>query len=259
VFRKNLTHFRAVITRAAGLFRVARTRSEYDDARRAGLHAVMLSIQGGNALQAAPEGVASIPDDVVTRVTVVHLTSSAYGVTSSPLKLWRRGGLTGLGRDFVRQLNDRRVFVDLAHINPKGFWDAVEVHDPSQPLIATHTGVNGVKPHWRNLADDQIRAIADTGGVVGIVFATNFLRPRGGPRDCQMVIDHVQHVIDVAGEDHVSLGSDFDGAIIPPPDLRDGASYPRLAQAMLDRGWSTARIQKVLGANYLRAFGQLRP
>ena len=73
-------------------------------------------------------------------------------------------GLTDRGREYVRRLNDARVFVDLAHVSREGFFDAVAVHDRSQPLIVTHTGVAGVHPHWRNLDDEQLRAIADTGG-----------------------------------------------------------------------------------------------
>jgi len=261
VFQKNLERFRAMVAATEGRLRLVRTLAEYRAARDAGAHGVFLSIQGGNALQRAPEGLASLgPDQPIVRVTLVHLTNAAFGITSSPFRLWKgKRGLTDEGRDFVRMLNAHRVFVDLAHINRAGFWDAVEVHDKSQPLIATHTGVNGVRRVWRNLDDDQVKAVADTGGTVGIIFARNFLRPRGGAKDASLVVDHMSHVIDVAGEDFVSIGSDLDGAIVPPSDLRNGDSYARLVQKMLDRGWSDRRVKKVLGGNYLRALGALRP
>jgi len=261
VFQKNLARFTRVLGETGGRFRLARNVADYRAARAAGAHAVFLSIQGGNALEAAPEGIASIPDQPIVRVTLVHLTNAAFGITSSPLRLWKgKRGLTDAGRDFVRMLDAHRVFVDLAHINRAGFWDAVEVHDPSLPLIATHTGVNGVRRSWRNLDDDQIRAIADTGGTVGIIFAQQFLRARGRSKDCGMIVDHIAHVIEVAGEDFASLGSDYDGAITPPPDVRGGGhGYVKLVQDMLDRGWRDDRIRKVLGGNALRALGHLRP
>jgi membrane dipeptidase len=134
----------------------------------------------------------------------------------------------------------------------------VLVHDRALPLIVTHTGVSGVTPHWRNLDDDQIRAVADSGGTIGIIFHTAFLR-RNGRQDCSMVVDHMAHVVDVAGEDFVSIGSDYDGAITPPPDLRSGDSYPALVQKMMDRGWGATRIEKVLGGNFLRVFRDFRP
>jgi membrane dipeptidase len=134
------------------------------------------------------------------------------------------------------------------------------VHDRTQPLLATHTGVAGVRPHWRNLTDDQLKAIADTGGVVGIIFAEEFLRRSDGPRDGGMIVEHLEHVIRVAGEDVPALGSDFDGMITPPPDVASAdTAYLRLVGLMLGRGWREERIRKVLGGNFLRALGMLRP
>ena len=159
----------------------------------------------------------------------------------------------------MAQLNARRIFVDLAHIHERAFFDAVAVHDRTQPLLVTHTGVRGVRSMWRNLTDAQLRAVADTGGTVGIIFAEPFLKRPGGPRDAGMVVEHIAHVVDTVGDAHVSIGSDFDGAITPPPDLHGADCYPRLVQHMLDRGWREDRIRKALGANFLRALGMLRP
>lgn len=230
-----------------------------DDFEASTTHVVLPAIQGANALEAAPDGVASIPDDLITRITLVHLTNNCYGVSSVPLPGSRaREGLTAKGKTLVEQMDERRIFVDLAHINEAGFWDAVAVHDPSLPLICTHTGVDGVCPHWRNLDDRQIKAIADTGGVIGVIFEVSFLRKAGGPADGRIVIDHLQHIIDVAGEDFAALGSDYDGMISPPHGLRSPA-YVQLVQWMLERGWSDTRIRKILGDNFLRAFTAIRP
>ncbi len=260
VFERNLARLRALIHRSRGQLAEVRSLSEYRAARADGAHACLISIQGGNALEAAPEGIASLPDGVITRVTLVHLTRSCYGGSSTPLQgLGRPRGLTRAGRALIEQLNAGRVFVDLAHIHERAFWDAVATHDASQPLLVTHTGASGVRPHWRNLSDAQLRAVADTGGVVGVIFAAAFLSRPGGPRDGRMVVEHMQHIIDTVGEDFVAVGSDYDGAISPPPDLWGGECYPTLVQHMLDRGWSTERIEKVLGGNFLRALGALRP
>jgi membrane dipeptidase len=259
-FERNLARLRELIYRSRGQLAEVRNVREYREARERGAHACMIAIQGGNALEAAPDGVASLPDDVITRVTLVHLTTSCYGATSTPaVTLRQHRGLTDAGRALVEQLDQRRVFVDLAHIHPDAFWDAVEVHDPALPLIDTHTGVDGVTPHWRNLTDAQLKAIAETGGVIGVIFSTHFLSRPGGPRDGAMIVDHMQHIIDVVGEDFVAVGSDYDGAINPPHDLWGGETYPRLVQHMLDRGWSPGRVQKVLGGNFLRAWERLRP
>jgi membrane dipeptidase len=258
-FEKNLARFRRMVALSGGTLAFARDRAEYDAVRARGAHAVLLSIQGANALQAAPNGAASLPEGLVTRVTLVHLTSSVYGATSTPQsRLRRHRGLTPAGVDMVRQLDAQRIFLDLAHIHPDAFWDAIEVHDPALPLLATHTGVDGARQHWRNLDDEQLEAIAGTGGTVGVIFSEAFLKRPGGPQDSGMIVDHMGHIIDVVGEDHVSVGSDYDGAIVPPPDL-GGGEYPRLVQKMMDRGWDEGRIRKILGDNFLRAFAVLRP
>lgn len=259
-FLRNLTHLRALVDRSGGFLRIARTHAEYLAARAAGAHVVLPSIQGGNALEGAPDGPASIPDRSITRVTLVHLTNSGYGTTSSPASAIRRQrGLTPLGKKLVEQLDAERVLVDLAHIHPDGFWDAVDAHDKALPLIATHTGVTGVTPHWRNLDDKQLKAIADSGGTVGIIFSWNFLDRPGGPRDSRMIIEHAEHVMKIVGEDFVSIGSDYDGMIMPPKDVRSGSTYPVLVQHLLDRGHSEARIQKFLGINALRVLQAIRP
>lgn len=259
-FLENLEKLRQLIDGTKGLFEIVRTHKEYVEARARGAHACLLAIQGGNAVEGAPDGVFSIPQDIITRITLVHLTSSNYGVTSSPLKITGRNrGLTRAGIELVEAMNQRKILVDLAHINPAGFWDAHKHHDASQPLIATHTGISGVKKHWRNLDDAQVKAIADTGGTIGIIYATNFLKTSSTAKDGGMVVDHMQHVIDTVGEDFVSIGSDYDGMIIPPQDLRCGSHYPRLVEHMLQRNWKPDRIEKILGLNALRVLKHIRP
>ncbi|MCB9549674.1 MAG: membrane dipeptidase [Myxococcales bacterium] len=259
-FQRNLARMQALVTRAGGRLAFARDAAEYHRVREAGAHAVLLAVQGGNAFDAAPDGPASVADRLLTRVTLVHLTSNRAGATSSPAsRLRRHRGLSAHGRRQIEQLDAARVFLDLAHIHPDAFWDAVDAHDPGLPLIVTHTGVDGVRPHWRNLDDRQIRAIADSGGVVGVMFHTAFLRRRGGPRDAAMVAEHLEHIVRVGGPQAVAVGSDYDGAILPPRDLRSAATWPWLVQVLLDRGWTPDAIQGALGRNFLASWARLRP
>jgi membrane dipeptidase len=259
-FLRNLAAFQGLVAGTGGRMQLVRNVAEYRSARAAGAHGVFLAIQGGHALEAAPQGVGSIPDQLITRVTLVHLLSSVYGATATPWSPGHAAGhLTEAGRSFVRDLNAHRVFVDLAHIHPTAFWDAVEVHDRSQPLIVTHTGVNGVLPHWRNIDDRQIKAVADTGGTIGVIFQPGFLQRPEGPQDGRMIVEHMRHIIKVAGDDFVSLGSDYDGFISPPSDLASVHQLPTLVQYLLDADVKPESIRKILGSNFLRAFALLRP
>ncbi len=125
--------------------------------------------------------------------------------------------------------------------------------------MVSHTGVAGVTPHWRNVDDEQLRAVAATGGVVGIMYAAAFLGDPFLGGAAASIVAHLAHIIAVVGDDHAALGSDWDGAIVTPRDMPTCLELPRLVQLMLGRGWSAVRIHKLLGGNFLRALGALRP
>ena len=240
----------------APAIRHVRTAAEFRAARAAGEHGAFIGIQGGNALDDDLDALELLADRSVLRVTLIHLTSSRLGASSAPGSS-RSAGLTDFGRAYVERLNQMRVAVDLAHISRKGFFDAIEVHDKTQPLMVTHTGLAGVYEHWRNITDEQLRAVADSGGSVGVMLHAAYLGRRAVT--VRTVVDHLAHIVDTVGEDHASIGTDYDGAIIPPKDLPGLWALPRLAQEMLDRGWSDGRVRKILGGNALRVIEALRP
>jgi membrane dipeptidase len=257
-FTRNLARLRTVLAAQPGVS-VVRNLAEYRAARSAGQHAAWLGIQGGNAIDAHQDLGGLLAEGWVVRVTLVHLSNSGLGPTSSPLRVGGHAeGLSQQGKEFVRALNAARVFVDLAHVSRAGFFAALEVHDKGLPAIVTHTGVSGVHPHWRNLDDEQLKAIAATGGTIGIMYHSSFLGDPAFQGRLLSIVRHLEHVIAVVGEDHASLGSDWDGAIITPRDMPTCLELPRLVQAMLDRGWTSERVQKVLGGNFLRCLGHLR-
>lgn len=254
VFEQNLGALRTLLDEASGV-RHVRTAADFRAARAAGHHAAFIGIQGGNALDDGIEALDLLTDQSVLRVTLLHLTSSRLGATSAPGGS-RSAGLTKFGRAYIERLNELRVGVDLAHISRPGFFDAVEVHDRTQPLFVTHTGLAGVYEHWRNITDEQLTAVADSGGTVGVMMHAAFLGRRGVT--VATVVDHLEHVVNIVGEDHASIGTDYDGFIVPPKDLPGIWAFPRLVQEMLDRGWSDVRIRKILGANALRVVEALR-
>jgi len=231
------------------------TAEEYRRAVDAGRHAAWLAIQGGSAL--ALEAVERLPPELIA-VTLVHLFNTPVGRTSAPSLGSEAGGLSPLGRELVERLDAQRILVDLAHVSPRGFFDAVEAHDRSRPLIDTHTGVAGVHRHWRNLDDAQLRSIAETGGTIGVMYQSSFLGESWFGGTAARVVDHLEHIVRTVGEDHASLGSDWDGLINPPRDMPTCLELPVLVQRMLDRGWTAERIGKVLGGNFLRVVRLLR-
>ncbi|MFM2161218.1 MAG: hypothetical protein RLZZ383_730 [Pseudomonadota bacterium] len=231
---------------------VARTYADYERITASGRTAYWLCLQGANAVEADPSVLEGPLGDDLHRITLVHLKSSVYGGSNSPGQ--PDHGLTEAGAAMVALCNRRRILVDLAHAGPRTFWDALSVHDGSLPPVVTHTGLSGVRPLWRNIDDAQARAIADRGGVVGVVYQGNFLAkvPPGFPSRRRDLVAHLVHLVNVAGESAAALGSDYDGIITPPWDLADVTHHPKLVQDLIDLGWTDRRIGGILGANYLR-------
>ncbi len=256
-FERNLDRLLRIFDSVGNRLALARSAAEYRAARSEGKHGAFIGVQGANALDHDLSAWSRIQDDAVTRVTLVHLTSSSLGSTSSPFALSDRG-LTTRGRELVERLDAQRILVDLAHVSKKGFHDAVDAHDRTKPLIVTHTGVSGVYPHWRNLDDAQLVAIADSGGTVGVMYHTDFLARSTWRGRAAAVADHLEHIVKTVGEDHASLGSDWDGAITTPRDMPTCLELPRLVQLLLDRRFSPETIQKILGGNFLRTMASLR-
>lgn len=252
---ENLVGIERALERDA-LAQVVTTLSEFENARKSGRHAAFLGVQGGNAL-GSPVALSELAKRKLLRVTLVHMTPNRVGGTSAAI-----GANAGLGPDgpaLVEALNEHKIFVDLAHISRAAFNRVLDVHSSALPPVVTHTGVCGVREHWRNLTDEQLRAIASRGGVVGIMYHSWYLRKgyaRGSAAD---VARHVVHALDVAGVDAVCLGSDWDGAIVTPGDMPTCLELPRLVQALLDRGVAAPVIQKVLGGNFLRLLREVRP
>jgi len=248
-------------TRTATLLRnLARLQADVrrDRSRGGDGMAVYLAVQGGNAFDSA-EDVRLVPDGELLRVTLMHLTDSTLGATSSPLGRSRgRGGLTAAGRAMVEVLNERRILVDLAHASKPTFREALDAHDRSLPPVVTHTGVSGVRPSWRNLDDDQIRAVAGRGGVVGILYHRGFLDRPARRVGAETIVRHLEHAIAVGGEGVAALGSDWDGLIVTPRDMPTALELPVLVDRMLARKWPEDRIRRVLGANALRVIAAAR-
>jgi membrane dipeptidase len=160
-------------------------------------------------------------------------------------------GLTEAGRSLVRACNRLRIMIDLSHLNEAGFWDVVALTDA--PLVATHSNAHAICPHSRNLSDRQLAAIRESRGMVGLNFATAFIRP-DGQRNADTRLDdmirHLDYLIEHLGIDGVGFGSDFDGATIPSA-IGDVRGLPRLIEAMRRHGYDEATIRKIAFENWV--------
>ncbi len=165
-----------------------------------------------------------------------------------------RPGLTDFGREVVRECNRLGMVVDLAHSSDAAFWEVLELSE--EPVIFSHGAVYSQCPHWRGLTDDQIRALARVGGVMGMAFVPFFI-DREAP-SMERLVDSIEHVVNLVGPDHIGIGADFDGMseeLTPIPARVE--LLPTLTEALVQRGFDDEVVLRVLGGNFLRVLRQV--
>ena len=159
--------------------------------------------------------------------------------------------LTKFGIQLVKEMNKLGILVDVSHISERGFWDVLDISNA--PIIASHSNCKTLCNHARNLTNEQLKAIAVNGGVIGITFVPGFITEDGWqnrPSFAQL-INHIEYAIDVAGIENVGIGSDFDGG---GDLLKDAYEYPRITEELSERGYSDEAIQKVYRWKYTARF-----
>ena len=226
----------------------------------AGIIAAILHMEGAEAIDADLAMLDSLHDTGLRSLGPVWSRPTIFGhgvPFAFPSGPDTGPGLTDSGRRLVKRCDDLGILIDLSHMNEAGFWDVAKLS--AGPLIATHSNAHAVSRHARNLTDDQLRAIADSGGMVGLNFATAFLRPDGKMLPevpFEVMMRHLDHMLGILGEDHVGLGSDYDGAVVPE-QLRTAADLPGLVEALRSHGFGEALIEKLCIGNWLRALDRV--
>lgn len=227
----------------------ARGLSEYLERRRrdAGLTAGLLAVEGAQALDGDLASLDAFWDAGFRMMSLTHLTDNDLGGSAHGA---RKGGLTPKGRELVRRMEEKGMILDLAHASPALVRDALLL--ARRPVVVSHTGVRGTCDNVRNLADDQVLAIARTGGVIGI----GYWETAVCGADAAAVARAIRHAVGVAGVEHVGLGSDFDGAVEVP---FDAAGLAEVTDALLAAGFPEADVEKVMGGNVLRLLAATLP
>ena len=227
--------------------------SDVREAEKQGKIAAMLSIEGGEAVE-ADLGILRMLYRLGLRAMTLtwnERNQIADGAGEGRTK----GGLTNFGVELVKEMNNLGMVVDVSHLNDAGFFDVIET--TTKPIIASHSNCRAVCNHRRNLTDDMIKILADNGGVMGMNFAPSFVDENKENATLERVLDHVDHIVKVASVDNVGLGSDFDGIETTPKGLEDVTRMPYLTEGLLKRGYKEDDIRKVLGENFLRVFRQV--
>ena len=209
--------------------------------------AALIGVEGAHPLSGDLRNLDRLFDAGVRMMAPTHffdteIAGSAHGVS--------QGGLTPLGREWVRKMEAKRMVIDLAHASPATIDDVLKM--ATRPVVVSHTGVRGTCDNQRNLSDAQLDAIARNGGLIGIgVWETAVCGA-----DARAIARAIEHAINVAGFEHVALGSDFDGAVTAPFDV---SGMPQITQGLLDLGLDETKIESALGGNVRRLLKTLLP
>lgn len=237
---------------SGGTLTLIRTRSDLDSllqrrTRDARLTGAILGLEGAHALEGNLENLEELYQAGFRMVALTHFFDTDLAGSASGI---RKDGLTTKGRELVRRMQSKHMLIDLAHASPKTIQDVTAM--ATAPVIVSHTGVRGACDNQRNLADREIRAIAKTGGVVGIGYWPTAVC---GSRASD-IARSIRHAVKIAGIEHVALGSDFDGAVMTPFDT---TGVVQVTDALLKEGFSKGEIERIMGGNALRVLRQTLP
>lgn len=265
---------------------LARTAADVERIRKRGRLASLIGIEGGHAIENSLGALRQFHDLGVRYLTLTHANTTDWADAATDSA--RHGGLTPFGEEVVREMNRLGMMVDLSHVSAETMRDAIRVSEA--PVIFSHSSARALADHPRNVPDDVLRLLPENGGLVMINFFSGFTEPRAAEMSREMfnvqrefreqfpgnaaaadsaydawrqanpiprgsvatIADHVDHMVQVAGIDHVGLGSDFDGVTVLPEGLEDVAAFPNLTAELLRRGYSERDVRKVLGGNVLR-------
>jgi membrane dipeptidase len=250
------------VERAGPDVRLVTTAAEVRACHRDGVLGVMLNVEGAEALH-GEIGVLGALYRLGVRVLQPvwnHRNAAADGVEDG------EGGLSNFGRSLVREMNRLGMAIDLSHVTRAGFLEVLDLSE--DPVLFTHGNCRELFDHRRNLTDEQIKALAEHGGVFGISLVKAFMAKgaeagsrhaavealRAAPGGVGLVADHVERVVQLVGPDHVAYGSDFDGTDVLPTGLDDVTFLPHLTAELMARGYSDADLTKIVGGNFLRVF-----
>ena len=213
---------------------------------------VILSIENGSAISSNLDNVNYFYNEGVRIMSVTWNDDNELGCGANTLN---DTGLTKLGFEYVKKLNKLGIIIDISHLSEKSFWDVVKTS--TKPIVATHSNAYEICNHQRNLKDNQIKAIANSGGMIGIVFYTDFLN-KSKKADVKDIIEHIKYVRELVGIDYIGFGSDFDGMKVEQTamNVEDISKLNNIKKELENQGFSSKEIEKIMWKNWYDFFAK---
>ncbi|MBQ8361820.1 MAG: membrane dipeptidase [Bacteroidaceae bacterium] len=247
-----LDEIEALVEKNAAAVKIAYTPKDLYQNKRVGKKSILLGIENGYAVGKELSLVKHFACRGVTYMTLCH--NGDNDICDSARGHNEHGGVSPFGEQVIREMNRLGMMVDLSHASEKSFYDALEIS--SEPVICSHSSVRALCDHPRNLTDDQLRALAAQGGVAQVCLYSGFLR-QDAPATIADAMQHLQHMIDVMGIEHVGIGTDFDGdgGII---GCASASELINLTRQLLRKRYSEEDIARIWGGNFLRVMRKVQ-
>lgn len=243
LFERELATIQREVDKNSDLISIAYSAAEIEENRAAGKMSAILTLEGTAGIDYNPE--------LLEDLWAIGFRVSSLGWNErNPLtgSNMTGGGLTDLGREYVKEAQRLGMRIDVSHISDEGFWDIMKI--TQAPILATHSNSRAVHNHSRNLTDDMFRAICETGGVAGYNTCAEFT---GENPDLDTVCDHILHFMELDPEGkHIALGGDLDGVDAMPAGFEGVQSYPALARQLLNRGLTEQNVMDIFWNNAIR-------
>ena len=228
----------------AGRIAFAATAEEVTALNENGKIAALLSVEGPEVIGCDPARLSPLKCEGFVMTTLTwNADNTLAGCHSSSL------GLTPRGVDFVKEAERLGILIDVSHLSERAFWDLVMVS--RQPILASHSNCRALCEHTRNLTDDQLRAVAESGGTVGLNLYPPFL---GDNADYSVVQRHLEHMLRLCGEDHVAIGGDLDGCEILANGFSDLSDFAGFYEFLRGQGYEEALLDRIFYTNLLHLF-----
>lgn len=215
--------------------------------------AAVIGVEGGHHIENSLDNLVSLYNSGMRYMTITWNNSTDWAVSAQDSRS-ATVGLSDFGRQVIRTMDSLGIIIDVSHTGIKTIQDILQ--ETQNPIVATHSGVRALRNHYRNLYDWQIQDIANSGGVIGVVFYPYFLNGTSSAT-IQDVIAHIDYIKNLVGIDYVAIGSDFDGIEVVPSGLEDTSKFPNLTEALFDHGYTKEEIEKILYKNFKRVFEQV--
>lgn len=212
---------------------------------------ILLSVEGGEIFEGSVERVREFHERGIRMAALIWNNENEI---ASPAKGGSKDGIKPQGWVLLKEMANLKMAADTSHLNETGFWDLIDRH--SQPPMASHSCASKLCPHFRNLTDDQIRAMAKRGGWIGVNFYPRFLSP-DGQASIRDIVNHIDHMCQLGAEKHVGFGSDFDGIEYTPVDCKSPADIPVILDELRRRGYSEEAVEDIAGRNFLNYYRRL--